>query len=1102
MPFSAGATAASFLSAAAADCERDAEAAAEQCLLQQFTAVPLAALEALRRTALEYKARAEAQAVMFLPRAVQRLLELSATADCAVKRARMQMHLLHATRGALYAHGTEPLALRLPLSEGISMPNPSEAPSPSSSGSSPVLPTDAAQHVSGQLLSAEARVLLATGARCDAAVPQFTASAAVLALPYDPHGVSGVGTGTDPAALQAQAAHATRMISVAACGQPPLLLVKPQLIVTMSELEALSHLRDLLVCLVTGRRLPDAWMLRALLLALRPDPNDVSGVTPDLVWRAHHWSQAFTPQEDEAVVALLGSIAARNNLGATLDVQPSRYEMTEADASSFPLLERFRQRRAGVAGTGPGVDDVAALGLRVRMAIVLVLNTMLKRCVGCVDMGYDDAASAVPSLLPSSAWSSGVPAGGGTGAVSEEGVTGGPTGSPIHALHVMSVGAMLRRVPHLVLVDSKEQLIVRAIEASETPGASGVKLLLDNRTAMASNENRLVDPSASLCTFAQLVRHMLESKIGDRQLRCRLSERETLFEVQFVSLTGANEDGMDWGGMYRETLTRCMEDLFGDNPGIDLFVLSPNAAAARVIDGHGGGAGTSGAGVGASGPAIGVSAASAAAASLGLGPGAGLGPVLPVASTGDGSFLPNPRYCPANVSPGAAPAPNPLTAFGSQAARVSPGRPLAATMPAQGSCGASSGATGGLERRGDASAAAFVTSADVASTASAATSISPQLLALASTMFAWVGRLFGISVRTKGGDLEADLSAVVWKMVVGEPVALLDIASLDARLGHLLVRVRDWHFDARQYLVEKVAAAAQARRQAQAEGKEGGSFAETTSAATGRYHCTGASAAAAAQGGDPAAGLSAALLERLAEEAFAAEFGALRFLLPESALTGFSSLGQQWQLQQPQGWCCVGQHGGVPLVAGGAHRLVGAAQASRARWAAAVVQHCVAPYAHAAACIRHGLASVIPERAVSLCGWRDLVRLVCGDAAVDVENLYKNTKYDSAKYYHDAHPVVLNFWRVMRELSPEQKRNFVRFAWGRSRLPRGRWPVQANGQQVKFTIVPRRQHFSGIPLSHTCFFLIELPEYPTLEALRRNLILAITYGAGEAFLIA
>ena len=90
----------------------------------------------------------------------------------------------------------------------------------------------------------------------------------------------------------------------------------------------------------------------------------------------------------------------------------------------------------------------------------------------------------------------------------------------------------------------------------------------------------------------------------------------------------------------------------------------------------------------------------------------------------------------------------------------------------------------------------------------------------------------------------------------------------------------------------------------------------------------------------------------------------------------------------------------------------------------------------------------------------------------------------------------------MRELTPEQRRNFVRFAWGRSRLPRGRWPLQSNGQQVKFTILPRKNHTTGIPLAHTCFFIIELPEYTSYETCKRMLTLAVTYGAGEAFLIA
>ena len=134
--------------------------------------------------------------------------------------------------------------------------------------------------------------------------------------------------------------------------------------------------------------------------------------------------------------------------------------------------------------------------------------------------------------------------------------------------------------------------------------------------------------------------------------------------------------------------------------------------------------------------------------------------------------------------------------------------------------------------------------------------------------------------------------------------------------------------------------------------------------------------------------------------------------------------------------------------------------------------------------------------------WRDLRRLACGEPSVDLDTLLANTKYDNAGMYHAAHPVVKWFWQAMRSLSPEQLSQFVRFAWGRPNLPRGKWPLQANGQPVRFTVVPQRGRHKGLPLAHTCFFLIELPEYRNFEDLRHALTTAITWGAGEAFLIA
>lgn len=1032
----------------------DAMQEAEKALLQRITAVPIDTMNNIRSLAIDLKARAESANVMFLPRPLQRILELVATAESAIKRARIQMHILYASAGGLYRDLSGTKALRA-LFEPITL-----------------------------AINDEGRTLLATAGRSDAVVPMFDG----FSIAYSPSVVAP-------------------RVSAHARWAPPLVLVKPALINTLSEIEALSHLRDVLVALLTGRRLPDAWMLRAVILATRADPNDLQGITPEVVADAHYQNAAFTIHEDEAVIAWMGSYAARKNLGGALEIQPSKMEFNESDASSYPLLEKFRVRNSKT-----GADEVCAFGLRIRVSFFLILNTLLKRCISSIDVtpwtdeilsssnnnrggsgnamvenNQDENAEGNDNTnIARTSSSSGYSYGGlssdmsvpvqvafmeqkrNRGKMDEEfTVTSsnnysssnvlGPTSplklpivpkpastianvtdvaSSLHSLHVQTVGALLRRIPHWILVDAKESLIQKAIEATETPGTSGIKVLLDNRTAMASTEHCILDPMASLCTFAQLVRHMVEAKISAKQLRCRLSDRETLFEVGYVSLTGSNEEGLDWGGVYRETIARCVEDLFGDNRGIDLFVLSPNALAARNGD---------------NGPT-----------------GMGGGPVL--ASVGDGSFIPNPRYCPANVVGSTAVA-------GAATATTTPKVGGSATLP---------------------TTAANSTNALL--TRSSQGSITPATLSLVSTMYVWVGRLMAISIRTRSSDLEVDLSSVVWKLLVGEPLNISDIASLDSRLGVFLQRIADWSYDQHHTTNGNE----EESKQENGSTNIGGSSSSLSSSSSSTSGSSSSSSSAS----------SSTVARMHAEEsAFLKEFGHLFFVLPESVLTGYvstegsnvsgisrtgSSSSAAAVVTTPS--AIVRQHFNSPLLLGGATTMV--TPSNRMRYISLVIQAAVSSYTHAIGCIRSGMASVIPDRAISLCGWRDLLRLVCGDSAIDIENLYRNTKYDSNRYYHENHPVVLNFWKAMRELSPEQKRNFVRYAWGRSRLPRGKWPIQANGNPVKFTIVPQRGHTKGIPLSHTCFFLIELPEYPDFASLKRNLLLAITYGAGEAFLIA
>ena len=72
----------------------------------------------------------------------------------------------------------------------------------------------------------------------------------------------------------------------------------------------------------------------------------------------------------------------------------------------------------------------------------------------------------------------------------------------------------------------------------------------------------------SQCTFAQLFRQTRKIKVD--VLRAKLDNRERLLAVKYKG-----EQGLDWGGIYRDTMERCIEDLFSDR--IDLFIVCPNA---------------------------------------------------------------------------------------------------------------------------------------------------------------------------------------------------------------------------------------------------------------------------------------------------------------------------------------------------------------------------------------------------------------------------------------------------------------------------------------------------------------------------------------------
>eukprot|EP00727_Mastigamoeba_balamuthi_P008182 m51a1_g3985 putative hect domain and rcc1-like domain-containing protein (3401) ;mRNA; f:470235-483438 len=176
------------------------------------------------------------------------------------------------------------------------------------------------------------------------------------------------------------------------------------------------------------------------------------------------------------------------------------------------------------------------------------------------------------------------------------------------------------------------------------------------------------------------------------------------------------------------------------------------------------------------------------------------------------------------------------------------------------------------------------------------------------------------------------------------------------------------------------------------------------------------------------------------------------------------------------------------LVPGGADREV--TYENRAEYVRLVELARLNECSRQAAAMRHGLVEIVPEGLLRVLTWRDVERSVCGRAFVDVQMLRRHTVY-GAGLSPDA-PHVRAFWDVLAELSQQDLRQFVRFAWAQERLPADDREYEQTGTRLMIKPSPRiADPDRAFPRADTCFFNLMLPEYSSREVLRERLLTAV-----------
>ncbi|KAG8176599.1 hypothetical protein JTE90_026848 [Oedothorax gibbosus] len=141
------------------------------------------------------------------------------------------------------------------------------------------------------------------------------------------------------------------------------------------------------------------------------------------------------------------------------------------------------------------------------------------------------------------------------------------------------------------------------------------------------------------------------------------------------------------------------------------------------------------------------------------------------------------------------------------------------------------------------------------------------------------------------------------------------------------------------------------------------------------------------------------------------------------------------------------------------------------------------------AAVREGMSKVVPVPLLSLFTGSEMETMVCGSPEIPIHLLkavatYKGVEPDS--------PLATWFWEVLEELSSGERSLFLRFVWGRTRLPRT--IADFRGRDFVLQVMEKYNppdHF--LPESYTCFFLLKMPRYSCKPVLREKLRYAIHF---------
>ena len=159
-----------------------------------------------------------------------------------------------------------------------------------------------------------------------------------------------------------------------------------------------------------------------------------------------------------------------------------------------------------------------------------------------------------------------------------------------------------------------------------------------------------------------------------------------------------------------------------------------------------------------------------------------------------------------------------------------------------------------------------------------------------------------------------------------------------------------------------------------------------------------------------------------------------------------------------------------------------------------MTQHCTTGRMFQQACaVRRGMLAVVPSLVLSLFSEQELTLMMTGSSVIEVDNWKTYAVAGGALATTTCGTAVwLWFWNLVADMTQLERSLLLRFCTGCSRVPLGGF--QQLKPQFNVTVTPYNESTS-LPTAATCFNLLKLPLYPSEKLMRKNILIAITYGS-------